>query len=49
MVDTDLMLNYMQLTQRVPGIRCPKCGVSYVMERIASTIVREGETMIERK
>jgi DNA-directed RNA polymerase subunit RPC12/RpoP len=49
MIDSDLMISYMELTQRVPGIRCPQCGVGYLTEEIATTTVQEGEIMIEQK
>jgi hypothetical protein len=49
MVDSDLTLRYMQLTQRVPGLKCPQCGVEYLTEKVVTTTVQAAEEILEEK
>ena len=49
MLDSDLVLSYMQLTQRVPGLKCPKCGVEYLTEKVVMTTVKDAEAVFENK
>lgn len=49
MVETDVLLRHMQLTHYVPGLKCPVCGVEYLTEKTATTIVATLEDMIEQK
>jgi hypothetical protein len=49
MLETDVKLSYMQLSQRLPGLRCPVCGECYLTEEIATGIVKEAEDMIYGK
>ncbi len=49
MVEKDLALSYMKLTQRVPGMKCPVCGVEYLTEKVVYTIVQAAEDALEGK
>ncbi len=49
MTDTQLVLSYMRLTQRVPGLKCPICGVEYLTEKVVTTIVKDAESILEGK
>ena len=49
MQDAEVTLTYMQLSQNVPGLKCPKCGVEYLTERVVLGIVRAAEQALEQK
>ena len=46
MLETDVSLSYMQLSQRIPGLRCPVCGECYLTEDVAMTTVKDAEDVI---
>lgn len=49
MVEAQLTLSYMMITQRVPGLKCPVCGVEYLTEKFVMTTVKDAEAMLEAK
>jgi hypothetical protein len=49
MLETDVKLSYMQLSQRIPGLRCPVCGKCYLTEDIVVNVVKEAEDLIYGK
>ncbi len=49
MVKAKVILHYMVLTQSVPGLKCPVCGVEYLTEDVVMTTVKEAEAVIESK
>jgi hypothetical protein len=49
METANLTLRYQGLTQYVVGIRCPKCGVEYVLEKEVMTTLRAAESVFEGK
>jgi hypothetical protein len=49
MVDSKVPLKYMQLVQRVPGLKCPECGVVYLTEYVVRTVVKTAEDLLEGK
>ena len=49
MKNSDLILSYMQLTQTVPGLKCPECGVEYLTEHVVMTTVQAAEDALEEK
>jgi hypothetical protein len=49
MVEAKVRLSYMMLSQRVPGLKCPVCGVEYLTESLVMTTVKEAEHVIEEK
>jgi hypothetical protein len=49
MEEAELTLRYLSITQRVPGIRCPKCGTGYLLEKTVMTTVKDAETILEEK
>ena len=47
---TDITLSYMGAEMPgSEGIKCPKCGVKYLLEGFAVEQVREGEKIMETK
>ena len=49
MEETEIELVYMEIEGKQAGLRCPKCGVSYITEEIAVDKMVRGEKMIEEK
>ena len=49
MEEASLVLSYLQLSQRVPGIKCPKCGTAYLTEELVMNVVHPAEEMFEQK
>jgi hypothetical protein len=49
MTKADLKLSYLQLSQRVPGLRCPECGAGYLSEDVVMTTVKDAEALLEGK
>jgi hypothetical protein len=49
MENMNVPLQYMQLVQRIPGIRCPKCGTVYLTEYVVRTVVKTAEELLEGK
>ena len=49
MKETTVTLSYMNLTQDVPGLKCPVCGVEYLTERTVLNVVGPAENMLEGK
>jgi hypothetical protein len=49
MKETQVSLSYMQISQMVPGLKCPKCGAEYLTEKIVMTTVQGAENIIEEK
>jgi hypothetical protein len=49
MLSTAVALNYMQLVQSVPGLKCPECGVAYLTEDVVMTTVKAAEDALEEK
>ena len=49
MVKAEATLSYMGLTQSVPGLECPVCGVQYLTEEVVMTTVKDAESILEGK
>jgi len=49
MLETQVKLIYMQLSQYIPGLKCPVCGECYLAEETVMTTVKEAEEMIYGK
>ena len=49
MAEAELTLRYMQLTQHVPGLKCPRCGVEYLTENVVMTTVTAVEDALDQK
>ena len=49
MADAELTLSYMELTQQVPGLKCPVCGAEYLTEETVMTVVMAAEEALEQK
>jgi hypothetical protein len=49
MLDAEVTLKYMLLTQPMPGIKCPKCDAEYLIEKVVMTTLQGAESAIEGK
>ena len=49
MDEKDVLLVYLGMTQYVPGLKCPKCGVEFLSEETVMTIVAEAEDKLDHK
>ena len=45
----EVKMVYLEVDGTSEGIRCPKCGVCYIPEDIATDKLARGEKMIENK
>ena len=45
----EIKLVYMEIEAKGEGLRCPKCGASYITEEIAIEKMARAEKMIEQK
>jgi hypothetical protein len=48
MEEVTIRARYLDTTRYMPGLKCPICGVSYLMERMAQQL-RESEELVEAK
>ena len=49
MVVKEVEALYLDITQFVEGLKCPKCGTAYLTEEVAVEKVAKGEEEIEAK
>lgn len=49
MVEGDVLLSYHDVGAAVEGIKCPKCGVAYLLEEAVIEKVAKAEEMLENK
>ncbi len=49
MVETDITATYLEFSNMIEGIKCPKCGIAYLTEKTVLEKVREAEEMLENK
>lgn len=49
MEDAELAMEYLDVEGEAQGIRCPSCGVKYILEEFATTKMAKAEKMIEDK
>ena len=49
MTEADVLGTYMEVTQIIKGLKCPKCGTAYLTEEVAVEVVGKGEEEIEAK
>jgi len=49
MVVEDVEMTYLDVTGPIEGIKCPKCGTAYLLEKRVMEEVIPGEEMIEGK
>ena len=49
LLETEVELSYLQLSQRIPGLKCPVCGECYLTEDVVMTTVKEAEELIYGK
>ena len=48
MVEAEIRVKYLGLSERTKGLKCPKCGTSYLTEETADE-VSASETQLEAK
>ena len=49
MKEEELTVIYLEIDAPIQGIKCPKCGVSYITEEVAIGALAQGELQIEQK
>lgn len=49
MVESRVRMSYLDVTVPISGIKCPECGVAYLLEEIVVKKVAKAEEMIENK
>ncbi len=49
MVDVNLKMLYLKKSATIGGIKCPKCGATYLLEDLVVRRVAKAEQMIEKK
>ena len=49
MEEADVVLSYIMMNKYFSGIKCPKCGVQYLLEEVVMTEVQEAEIELESK
>jgi hypothetical protein len=49
MVEQELIMDYLQTSNVIDGIKCPKCGVAYLLEETVVEKVVIAEKMLESK
>jgi hypothetical protein len=49
MADVNLKMLYLKKSATIGGLKCPKCGVSYLVEDTVTRRVSKAEQMIEKK
>ena len=49
MTEEEIPMEYLDIEGEAEGLECPKCGVRYILEEVATTKVVKAEQMIENK
>ena len=49
MEEKPVVLFYLNITEAVDGLKCPKCGIIYMGEEIVVEKIIKGEQMLESK
>jgi len=49
MADEDIGMAYLDVDAAIEGIKCPKCGVAYLLEETVVEKVVKAEEMLENK
>lgn len=49
MEEKDIILEFMEIVRFQPGLKCPKCGTGYLMEKLVVEVINKGEEEIEAK
>lgn len=49
MQTAEISLLYLEIDAKQEGLRCPKCGASYITEEVAMDRLSKAEKMIEQK
>lgn len=49
MVEKSIFMTYLEMSLPANGLKCPKCGCSYLTESIVVGKVNPGEKMLEDK
>lgn len=49
MIEAEVLLSYLNITEVINGLKCPKCGVIYLDEETVVDKVVKAEQMLEEK
>lgn len=49
MVESDILLSYLDTVNSIEGIKCPKCGAAYLLEETVVEKLAKAEKMMESK
>ena len=49
MVEGDVIMDYLSTANAIEGIKCPKCGKAYLLEKTVLGKVSNAEEMLENK
>ncbi len=49
MEEGEVIMDYLDISNAIEGIKCPKCGVSYLLEETVVGKVAQAEEMMENK
>lgn len=49
MVEGDILMTYLEAGGAVDGLKCPKCGATYLLEATVTEKVAQVEQMLENK
>ncbi|MFC1907087.1 hypothetical protein ACFLW8_03265 [Chloroflexota bacterium] len=49
MVESDVLMEYLDTINAIEGIKCPKCGAAYLEEEMVVEKVAQAEKMLENK
>lgn len=49
MVESDILLSFLEISRVQPGLKCPKCGTAYLTEDTVIEVIRKGEEAIQAK
>ena len=49
MVECDVVASYLEITHAANGIKCPKCGAAYFLEKTVVEKVAKAEQQFEAK
>jgi DNA-directed RNA polymerase subunit RPC12/RpoP len=49
MVEDRIWMRYLEFERQMPGLKCPKCGASYLLEETVVITIRTLEEALEAK
>ena len=49
LAETDILMNYLDTSNAIEGLKCPKCGMALLTEETVLEKVNQAEQMLENK